>query len=83
MRYRGNRVDEARLPTHWSRRFTVTRAWGDRWVREGESAVLVVRSVLVLETYNVLINPRHEDAPGIKRLPVMPYPLDFRLVPQL
>jgi len=66
-------VDEAQLPTDWSRRITVTRAWGDRWLREGETAVLVVRSVLVPETYNVLINPRHEDAVGIKRLAVMPY----------
>jgi len=25
-------VDEAQLPTDWSRRITVTRAWGDRWL---------------------------------------------------
>jgi RES domain-containing protein len=43
-------VDEAQLPTDWSRRVTVTRAWGDRWLREGETALLVVRSVLVPET---------------------------------
>ena len=73
-------VDEAALPTDWSRRVTVTRAWGDRWLREGETALLVVRSVLVPETYNVLINPRHADAARIKRLAVMPFPLDSRLV---
>jgi RES domain-containing protein len=73
-------VDEAQLPTDWSRRITVTRAWGDRWLREGETAVLVVRSVLVPETYNVLINPRHADAARIKRLAVMSYPLDSRLL---
>jgi RES domain-containing protein len=72
-------VDEAQLPTDWSRRITVTRAWGDRWLREGATAVLVVRSVLVPETYNALINPRHADAARIKRLAVMPYPLDSRL----
>jgi RES domain-containing protein len=69
-------VDEAQLPTDWSRRITVTRAWGDRWLREGETPVLVVRSVLVPETHNVLVNPRHADAARIKRLAVMPYPLD-------
>jgi RES domain-containing protein len=68
-------VDEAQLPTDWSRRITITRAWGDRWLREGETAVLVVRSVLVPETYNVLINSRHADAARIKRLAVMPYSL--------
>jgi RES domain-containing protein len=67
-------VHEAQLPTDWSRRITVTRAWGDRWLGEGETAVLVVRSVLVPETYNVLINSRHADAARIKRLAVMPYP---------
>jgi len=73
-------VDEAQLPTDWSRRPTVTRARGNRWLREGQSALLVVRSVLVPETYNLLINPRHADAAHIQRLAVIPYPLDSRLV---
>jgi hypothetical protein len=37
------------------------------------------RSVLVPETINVLINPRHADAPQIQRLAVFAYPLDARL----
>jgi len=64
----------------WFRRVAVTRAWGDRWLREADTALLVVRSVLVPETYNVLINPRHADAGRIKRIAVMPYPLDSRLL---
>jgi RES domain-containing protein len=73
-------VDEAQLPADWCRRVAVTRAWGDRWLREGETAVLVVRSVLVPETYNMLVNPRHASAARIKRLAAMPYPLDSRLL---
>jgi hypothetical protein len=38
--------------------------------------------VLVPETYNVLINPHHADAARIKRLAVMPYPIDSRLLPR-
>jgi RES domain-containing protein len=72
-------VDEAQLPTDWSRRVSVTRAWGDRWLREGRAAVLTVRSVLVPETYNLIINPRHTDAARIKRVTSFPYPLDPRL----
>jgi RES domain-containing protein len=75
-------VDEAALPADWSRRITVTRAWGDRWLREGDTALLVVRSVLVPETYNVLINPRHADSARIRRLAVMPYSPDSRRVPR-
>jgi RES domain-containing protein len=75
-------VDESQLPTDWSRRISVTRAWGDRWLRESNTALLVVRSVLVPETYNVVINPRHDDAARMRRLAVIPYPLDARLTPR-
>jgi RES domain-containing protein len=75
-------VDEAQLPTDWSRRLLVTRAWGDRWLREGNAAVLAVRSVLVPETYNLILNPRHADAARVKRLASFPYPLDTRLHPR-
>lgn len=73
-------VDETLLPPDWSRRVGVTRAWGDRWLREVASALLIVRSVLVPETHNVLINPRHAEAARIRRVAVMPYPLDRRLI---
>lgn len=72
-------VDEAQLPADWSRQVRITRAWGDRWLAEGKTAVLIVRSVLVPETYNVLINPRHVEAARIERIAVFPYPLDVRL----
>jgi RES domain-containing protein len=71
-------VDEAQLPTDRSRRISVTRARGDRWLREGRAAVLTVRSVLVPETYNLIINPRHADAARIRRVTSCPYPLDSR-----
>jgi len=70
------------LPPDWSLRTPVTRAWGDGWLREGQSALLIVRSVLVPETYNVLINPRHADATRVQRFAVFPYPLDSRLTPR-
>lgn len=73
-------LDESHLPTDWSRRVSVTRAWGDRWLREAHAAVLMVRSVLLPETYNLVINPRHADATRIRRLTSFPYPLDSRLL---
>lgn len=72
-------VDEGQLPPDWSRRMAVTRAWGDRWLKEGQSALLVVRSVLVPETYNLLVNPRHPDAEALRPLAIFPYPIDSRL----
>jgi RES domain-containing protein len=73
-------VREGELPPDWARRVRVTRAWGDRWLAEGRSALLEVRSVLVPETYNMLINPRHADAARIRRAATFPYPLDARLI---
>lgn len=73
------RVEEGQLPPDWSRHLDLTRAWGDRWLREERSAALLVRSVLVPETFNVLINPRHAEAARIAPLAAFPYPLDPRL----
>jgi RES domain-containing protein len=76
------RVHEALLPPDWSRRLDITRVWGDRWLREARSALLMVRSVLVPETDNVLINPRHAAAARLTLLAAFPYPLDPRLFGQ-
>jgi RES domain-containing protein len=73
------RIEEGSLPSDWATRPELTRARGDRWLRERSSAILMVRSVLVPETYNVLINPRHRDSRRISRLAAFPYPLDPRL----
>lgn len=72
-------VGESQLPTDWSKDLSVTRSWGDRWLREATSAVLIVRSVLVPETYNALINPRHADLRRITLMASYHYPLDQRL----
>ena len=73
-------VEESQLPPDWAARIDWSRAWGDRWLREGSSALLWVRSVLVPETYNALLNPQHPEAAGIRLLSAFPYPLDARLL---
>ena len=72
-------VEERQLPRDWVMRLDLSRAWGDRWLREARTALLLVPSVLVPETYNELINPRHNDAARIRTLSAFPYPLDRRL----
>jgi RES domain-containing protein len=41
-------------------------AVGDRWVREGRSAVLRVPSAVIRTEYNYLLNPAHPDFTRIK-----------------
>jgi len=72
-------VDESQLPPDWSRQVTVTRTWGDRWLRERQYAVLRVRCVLAPETYNFLINPLHPNAAHIRPIAIFPYSIDSRL----
>jgi RES domain-containing protein len=57
-------VPVATLPTHWrDEPPTVgTMAFGEKWIREGKSAILKVPSVLIPAAANLILNPLHEDA---------------------
>lgn len=57
-----------------------TRKAGDEWLVSGRTAVLIVPSVLVPATWNVLLNPLHADAAGVKILHSHWHPLDIRLL---
>lgn len=60
------RHDESGLPVGWEHAdLRVARAFGDAWIRELRTAVLVVPSVVARREGNVLINPRHPDFSGI------------------
>ena len=52
---------------------------GDAWLRTAPSALLVVPSVIVPEECNVLINPLHADAAGIRAAKLRPWVYDLRL----
>lgn len=74
------RVEDHLLPQDWAARLDVTRACGDRWLLEGSLPVLLVRSVLVPETWNALVNPLHQEALRITSLAAIRFPLDTRLL---
>jgi RES domain-containing protein len=53
---------ECSLPVGWDHAdLHVARAFGDAWIRERRTAVLVVPSVVARREVNVLLNPRHAD----------------------
>jgi RES domain-containing protein len=55
--------DHASLPSGWdSENILVARGFGDRWLSEARSAVLLVPSVVVRSEWNALVNPAHPDA---------------------
>ncbi len=56
-----------------------TRAYGDAWVREAQSAALRVPSVVAPESHNVLLNPGHKDFRQIVLEPLGPFSFEERL----
>ena len=70
----------ADLPPDWTSNRATTRAIGDGWLKGGSSLLLRVPSVLVPDAFNMLVNPQHPDAAGLRILKTEQVPLDQRLV---
>jgi RES domain-containing protein len=68
------------LPTGWELDEAVTRRVGDDWLASGATSLLLVPSVVMPETMNVLLNPLHPDAAGFRIVAAFPFPLDKRLL---
>lgn len=67
------------LPADWKDNLTITRRIGAQWLASVRTALLNVPSVLVPETRNVLLNPKHPEKERLRILSVIPYSLDSRL----
>lgn len=75
------RVDAGQLPTGWDMLEDprAAQGFGDRWLAEGRSAVLVVPSVVARLEWNALVNPTHPDAARIQVSAAEPVQWDDRL----
>lgn len=72
--------DEIDLPAGWDHAdLLASRAFGDAWIRERRTAVLVVPSVVARKERNVLLNPLHPDFPRIVASSPEPVVWDARL----
>lgn len=68
------------LPPEWEiGPRAITRAIGDGWLAQGQSAILQVPSAVVPVESNFIANPRHPDFPAIKPGSIT----DFRYDPRL
>ena len=68
------------LPKDWPERTEATRALGDAWLSKGSTALLSMPSAIVPETFNVLLNPAHEDARRIVIVQTGNHAIDPRLL---
>jgi RES domain-containing protein len=72
-------LDLKLLTRDWPERIEVTRAVGSAWVRSGRTALFRVPSALVPHTCNVVLNPLHSDARGVRIQSAIEYPFDSRI----
>jgi RES domain-containing protein len=75
-----DRISIDKLPADWPEKTEETRALGDAWLARGSAALLMVPSAIVPETFNVLLNPTHEDAERIVIVQTGDYAIDPRLL---
>jgi len=73
------RIEADTLPANWSEDTAETQSIGNRWLSENRSLLLEVPSVLVPETWNVLVNPLHNEASQLKIVRVYEHVFDTRL----
>ena len=74
------RVSVDQLPADWQEKIDVTRALGDGWLTKGAAALLTVPSAIVPETFNVMLNPAHQDAKRITVVQAGEHAVDPRLL---
>jgi RES domain-containing protein len=56
-------LQEDRLPQGWDTENTTSaRAFGNQWINEARSAILIIPSVIARLDRNALVNPLHFDA---------------------
>jgi RES domain-containing protein len=73
------KVQADSLSPNWAEDMNATQAIGDRWLSEKHSLLLQVPSVLVPETWNVLVNPQHVEINLLKIIAMYEHPFDSRL----
>jgi RES domain-containing protein len=72
------RIDANALPAGWFADLLLTQSIGDRWLAERRSLLLEVPSVLVPETWNVIINPLHREMSMLSIAALYEHPFDAR-----
>ena len=70
------------LRTGWKADLARTRSIGDKWLREERSLALIVPSVVLPESSNLLINPWHPKAAKLRVILQKPFTFDPRLRPR-
>jgi RES domain-containing protein len=72
-------IETGALGNAWEDDETITQGIGDEWLRSARTALLLVPSVIVPATWNVLLNPRHSESAEIRLRHIHRHRFDYRL----
>lgn len=77
-------IDNLIIPAEevWKNNLPTSRRLGDQWLEGGRSALAKVPSVILPQTFNLLLNPLHPQAALVSIAEVIPAQLDRRLLRQ-
>ena len=74
-------LDITSLIERWQSDLLFTRNFGDEWLTARRSLALVVPSVVLPESNNLLLNPMHSRANELRVMDQQPFTFDSRLRP--
>ncbi len=67
------------LSGQWINHVEITREIGTKWLYEQRFCLLRIPSALVPATFNVMLNPLHAEAKGLRIQSAVKYPFDPRI----
>jgi RES domain-containing protein len=73
------KIEASTLPLDWTEDVTFTQNLGDNWLSGRRSLLLQIPSVLVPETWNILVNPQHSEANLLEITMTYEHAFDARL----
>ncbi len=77
---KGAVIYEPKLTKGWSSKIHITQKIGDAFLEDNKYLAMKVPSVLMSNTYNLLLNPKHKLFPEVKANKSEPLLFDERLV---
>ena len=73
------KLDDLREDWYKYKNYKYSQTLGDKWIKEGKSAIMRIPSAIIKKESNYLLNPRHPDFSKIKIISIEDFDFDPRI----